>query len=269
MGLENQRVILTGAAGGIGSHVAKRLHERGAQLALIDANEEALSALAGALDGAHAIAADLSTREGCQKAASSALEALGGVDLLINLAGIMSFRAFEDESDSNIEKVVYVNLIAPMILTRCVLPSMLAQDKGRIVNVGSIFGSIGFAYFSAYSTSKFGLRGFSEALRRELYDTNVKVIYVAPRAVKTALNTDAIMRMGRETKMHMDEPALVADKIIKAIDADRKEAYIGWPESFFVRINALFPGLVDRALAAQNRIAKRFAKEAKEKGASS
>ena len=98
-------------------------------------------------------------------------------------------------------------------------------------------------------------------MRRELYDTNIKVMYVAPRAVKTPLNTGRIMRMGEATKMNMDSPELVAEKILKAVDNDRKEVYIGFPESLFVQINLRFPRLVDRALAAQNRIARAFAKE--------
>jgi len=86
-------------------------------------------------------------------------------------------------------------------------------------------------------------------------------MYIAPRAVKTPLNTGRIMRMGEATKMNMDAPELVVEKILQAIDHDRKEIYIGFPESLFVRINARVPRLVDRMLAAQNRIARKFAKE--------
>jgi len=153
-----------------------------------------------------------------------------------------------------------VNLLAPMWLSRALLPAMQAQNSGHIVNIGSIFGSIGFAYFTTYSASKFGLRGFSEALRRELADTGIKVSYIAPRAVRTPMNNDAVMRMGEATKMNMDEPDAVVAKIIAAIETDKKDAYFGFPESLFVRINALLPRLVDGSVAAQNRIARAFAK---------
>jgi len=153
-----------------------------------------------------------------------------------------------------------VNLLAPMWLTRAMLPVMQEQNSGHIVNVGSIFGSIGFAYFTTYSATKFGLRGFSEALRRELADTGIKVSYIAPRAVKTPMNSDVVMRMGEATKMNMDEPELVVAKIIEAIESDKKDAYFGFPESLFVRINALLPRIVDGSLAAQNRITRAFAK---------
>jgi len=259
--IRDKNILLTGAAGGMGRLLARRLHERGARLALVDANAEALHEVAREIDGVHTVAGDLSSRKGCAVAAGNAREALGQIDILINLAGLMSFRCFEDEDPDFIDLLIRVNLLGPMHLTRAVLPEMVARNTGRIINVGSVFGSIGFAWFTAYSTSKFGLRGFSEALRRELYDTGIKVMYVAPRAVKTPLNTGRIMRMGEATKMNMDAPEVVVEKILQAIDNDRKEVYIGFPESFFVQINVRFPRLVDKALAAQNRISRKFAKE--------
>jgi len=261
MEIRDKNIILTGAAGGMGRLLAASLHERGATLALVDANADALAEVAGNLERAHAIVGDLSTAKGCKSAIDRATEILGDVDILINLAGLMSFRCFEDEDIDFMELMIQVNLLGAMRLTRAVLPGMVTRNQGRIINVGSVFGSIAFAYFTVYSASKFGLRGFSEALRRELYDTDIKVMYIAPRAVKTPLNTGRIMRMGEATKMNMDAPELVVEKILQAIDNDRKEIYIGFPESLFVRINARVPRLVDRMLAAQNRIARKFAKE--------
>jgi len=252
---------LTGAAGGMGRLLAQALHDRGATLALVDANAEALKEVADGMEHAHAIAGDLSTAEGCVTVAKSVKEILGDIDILINLAGLMSFKCFEDESPAFMDLMIRVNLLGAMHLTRAILPDMVERDAGRIINVGSVFGSIGFAYFTAYSASKFGLRGFSEALRREVYDTNIKVMYVAPRAVKTPLNTGRIMRMGKATKMNMDTPERVVERTLNAIDNDRKEVYIGFPESLFVQINVRFPRLVDKVLAAQNRIARKFAKE--------
>ncbi len=260
MNLNGKRVALTGAAGGMGRILARRLHEKGARLALVDANADAVIELAGELEGAQAAPADLSGAAGCALAASECEKLLGGVDVLINLAGLNSFRAFEDEDPARLDALMHVNLLAPMHLTRALLPGMIARGEGRIVNIGSIFGSIGFAWFTAYSASKFGLRGFSEALRRELADTGVGVTYLAPRAVRTPMNTDAVMRMGEATGMNMDDPEHVVGRIVEAIEKERKEAYFGFPESLFVRINAILPRLVDKALASQNRIARRFAK---------
>ncbi|MDQ6970389.1 MAG: SDR family oxidoreductase [Mariprofundus sp.] len=260
MEIKNKRVVLTGAAGGMGRILAAELVKRGANLAMVDANADALATLATKLSGTHPVQGNLSTAKGCNAVADQCLEKLGGIDLLINLAGINSFAAYEDENPDKIELMLHVNLLAPMWLARAFLPLMQENNSGRIVNVGSVFGSIGFAYFSVYSASKFGLRGFSEALRREVADTNIKITYIAPRAVKTPMNSDALMRMGEATKMNMDAPEDVVQKIIAAIDNDRKDIYFGFPESLFVRINVLFPRLVDKALAAQNRIARAFAK---------
>ena len=260
MKLKKQRVVLTGAAGGIGSNLASLIADAGAEIALIDANAESLQQLASTIDGSHAVPGDLSNEEGCKDAIQSAMQALGGVDVLINLAGLMSFSTYEDEDTEWVQLLMQVNLIAPMILSRAVLPEMLAQGKGQIVNIGSMFGSIGFAYFTAYSASKFGLRGFSQALRRELVDLPITITYVSPRAVKTPINTGPIMRMGAATNMNMDEPDVVAGKIFKAIESGKKEAYFGYPEAFFARINGLLPGLVDNGTKAQNRIARSFAK---------
>ncbi|MDQ6960404.1 MAG: SDR family oxidoreductase [Mariprofundaceae bacterium] len=261
MEIRDKNILLTGAAGGMGCLLAQALHDRGAKLALVDANAGSLKEVANSMEHAHAIVGDLSTAKGCRSIADAAVEALAQVDILINLAGLMSFRCFEDEDEDVVERIIQVNLLGAMRLTRALLPDMLKRNHGRIINVGSVFGSIGFAYFTAYSASKFGLRGFSEALRREVHDTRIKVMYVAPRAVKTPLNTGRIMRMGKATKMNMDTPERVVKRTLRAIDNDRKEVYIGFPESLFVQINVRFPRLVDKALAAQNRIARKFAKE--------
>lgn len=261
MELRDKHILLTGAAGGIGRLLAARLVERGAHLALVDANEAALQEVAADIRNSKVISGDLSGSEGCLAIADSAKQSLGHVDILINLAGMMSFRCFEDEEIDTMERIIQVNLLGAMRLTRHLLPDMLKRNSGRIINVGSVFGSIGFAYFSAYSASKFGLRGFSEALRRELHDSNVRVMYLAPRAVKTTLNTGRIMRMNEATKTNMDTPERVVERILRAVDNDRKEVYIGFPESLFVQINQRFPRLVDKVLASQNRIARTFAKE--------
>ena len=260
MDIRGKRVVLTGVGGGMGSILASELAKRGAKLALVDANADALERVAAGIVDAHTVTGDLSSASGCQVVAGQCSELLGGIDLLINLAGLNSFAAFEDESAEKIELMMHVNLLAPMWLARAFLPTMLDQNSGRIVNVGSIFGSIGFAYFATYSATKFGLRGFSEALRRELVDSGVSVTYVAPRAVKTPMNTGPVVRMGEATGMNMDEPEAVVEKIIASIENDRKDVYLGFPESLFVRINGLLPRIVDGSLAAKDRIARKFAK---------
>jgi short-subunit dehydrogenase len=265
MKLDTARIILTGAGGGIGSAVAIRLAAQGARLALLGRSENALRQTReriGATEHEPLLyPVDLLDAQARKVVLSEAMRQLGGIDILINNAGQLSFRPFADEDPEVINRIVQLNTLVPMQLTRLVLQYMLDQGKGSIVNVGSTFGSIAFAWFAAYSTSKFGLRGFSEALRRELADTGVGVTYVAPRAVKTKLNSSAIYRMAEAVKMNMDEPAWVAGKIVDAIRKERKDLYLGFPESLFVRINALLPRLVDGALKKQSHKMMTFAKE--------
>ncbi|WP_374651020.1 SDR family NAD(P)-dependent oxidoreductase, partial [Rhizorhabdus sp.] len=124
---------------------------------------------------------------------------------------------------------------------------------GRIVNIGSVFGSIPFAHFVSYSSAKAGLKGFSQALRRELAGSGVEVTHVAPRAVRTPLNSERVMALAEITKMHLDAPEYVADRIALAIEKGERDVVIGFPESVFVRLNALMPTMIDKALAANDR----------------
>ena len=213
-------------------------------------------------DAVCTLAANITNADDRQKIVEETLREFGGVDMLINAAGINPFGVFAKQDPGLIQRTIEINTLAPMLLARAVLPSMLEQNSGQIVNIGSTFGSIGFAWFSAYSASKYALRGFSQALRRELADSGVSVTYIAPRAVKTAINSQEVYEMAEAVKMNMDEPDAVAKQIVKSIRKGEKERHLGFPESLFVRINAILPGLVDRAVRQQNRKAKKHAEKA-------
>ncbi len=261
--LKNKRVILTGATGGIGSEIAKSLLIHGCKIGLVDLSNEALEKLVKELnqpDQINLIQADITNFDDQQKIITEMGSKFGGIDILINSAGLMDFTSLLEQSNERINAMFQVNVIAPIQLAKAVIPFMLEQKSGHIVNIGSTFGSIGFAWFSTYSSSKFGLRGFSQALRRELAETPIKVSYIAPRAVKTTLNSDAVYEMAKEVKMNMDEPQKIAKNIIKAIIKQNPEKYFGFPESLFVRINAIFPSLVDKGTRQQNKIAQKYLK---------
>jgi short-subunit dehydrogenase len=263
MNLSDKRIILTGAAGGIGYRLALLLASRGAHLALVERNEQRLIEICDEINQgggkAVAIALDLTSEGAADQVIAATLQALGGLDIVINNAGIMDFTLYDRQSPERIDQVINVNVIAPMLLVRAALPHLLAQNSGRIVNIGSAFGSIGFAHFATYCTSKFAMRGFSEALRRELTDSKVSVCYVSPRAAKTPLNDDITTQMLIATKTNMDEPDYVAGQIVLAVEQDAKEYFIGQPESFFARLNGMFPRLVDSGLLKNTRIARKYA----------
>ncbi|MBI1276140.1 SDR family NAD(P)-dependent oxidoreductase [bacterium] len=248
MRLSGKKVAITGGRGGIGSHITQMAFKRGAMPIVIDR-----SAPPAGVPWPH-IQGDLSSVESVGRIAQQLAELKP--DILINLAGIQYFGLLEEQSPQQIATMYQVNLISPVLLTQALLPMMKARGSGHIVNVGSIFGSIPFAHFVAYSSTKAGIKGFSQALRRELAGSGIQVTHVAPRAVKTPLNNEKILALASRTRMNMDAPSHVATRMLDAIEQDRKDVYIGFPESFFVRVNALLPQMVDNALAKNDRIAR-------------
>ncbi len=252
MDIGNRHVVITGAAGGIGAATAAKLAEAGARLSLVGRDRPRLEALGRRLDrtgaGTATVVADLCEAEGPAAAIAQAIAANGPIDILVNNAGVNHFGRFAAMTAAEIDGLLATNVMAPMKLAHAALPAMIARGQGKIVNIGSVFGGIGFAGFAAYSAGKFALRGFSEALRRELHGSGVSVVYVAPRYTRTALNVGAVERMATALAMRMDDPTAVALRITKAIRDDAAECTIGLPERFFVRLNALFPRLVDSGL---------------------
>lgn len=255
MKLESQRILITGAGGGIGRELCAQLAARKARLCLIDRTLDIGESLERELKGFETevitLQADITRAEEREQAINRMTQAWGGIDILINLAGVLDFARFDEQDPGMIQRILQVNVEAPMQLARYVLPQMLEQGHGRIVNVGSMFGSIGFPCFAAYSASKFALRGFSQALRRELSGSGVGVTYISPRGVKTPFNPPVVHRMAELGMMHMDAPEWVVTKIVRAIEKEKEEAYIGFPESLFARINAILPGIVSRAINKQ------------------
>lgn len=262
MKLEGSRILLTGATGGIGHSLALELSRRGAHLALLARDERRVDSIAyeARTNGIQAVPIrfDLARCDSYADIARETTAALGGLDALVNNAGVSDFGAFANQRPEAIARLLAVNINAPLLLTRAVLPHFLQQHSGKIVNIGSILGSVAFPHFAAYSASKYALRGFSEALRRELHGSGVHVSYIAPRTTATALNGPAARALMMETGAAVDSPETVAELIADAMERDRREVFIGRPESVFVRLNALFPRLVDRALMRQKRIAERL-----------
>ena len=244
MRFDGQKIAITGGAGDLGGRIARRLMAAGAKVSVLDR-------VAPSAKGAESILCDLADPASLEAAAQT----LAGQDwdVLVNLAGVQYFGPVEGEKPDQLARTFAVNLVAPIRLTQAVLPRMRARRRGRIVNIGSIFGSINFAHFATYSSSKAGVHGFSQALRRELKGSGVDVVYVAPRAVKTTFNSAKVLEFAYLTKMTMDDPDAVAARIVEAIGGRRPEVYLGFPEALFVRLNAILPGLVDRALASADR----------------
>jgi short-subunit dehydrogenase len=255
MKVDGGTAILTGATGGIGRALAWELARRGAALIVVGRHPERTGRLAQQLTRfgtrADAFIGDIVDETTPGRLAAFAAQRADGIDFLINCAGVQNFGFFVEEPASSTAALFRVNTIAPIALINALLPGMIAAERGQIVNVGSIFGSIGFPCFASYSASKFALRGFSEALRREVAGSGVTVTYVAPRFTRTGFNRGAVSRMADALRMNQDEPEAVAKDVVDAIERDGRNRYLGWPEKLFVRINSLMPRLVDRPLMRQ------------------
>lgn len=241
MRFKGRDVLITGGSGALGRRIADQITREGGRVTVLARSAQ---------DGRDTLIGDLSTHDGIEAAAAAV--AGRNWDILINVAGIQHFGPLEHQAPEHLHATYLVNLVAPARLAQAVLPGMKARGGGQIANVGSIFGSINFAHFATYSSAKAGMRALSQALRRELTGTGVTVTYVAPRAVATAFNSDKVQAFARLTGMAVDNPDRIARRIVAAIRGDRRDVFLGFPESLFVRLNGLAPGLIDGALKAKD-----------------
>ncbi|KTT04361.1 short-chain dehydrogenase [Pseudomonas oryzihabitans] len=258
MQLPECRILLTGASGGIGLPLVEQLCAGGAQVLAVARDTRALQPLVERFGARlRLLDADLTQRADRQAVLAEASRGQG-VNVLLNAAGSNRFALLEALDEDAIDAMLAVNLGAAIQLTRLLLPLLRRQPRAVIAHIGSTLGSIGYPGYAPYCASKFALRGFTQALRRELADTRVRVLYVAPRATRTAMNSPAAMALNQALKSSVDEPAVVAGAVLRALVEERQELYLGWPEKLFVRLNGLLPGLVDRALRRQLPVIRRF-----------
>ena len=265
---QQQTCLLTGATGGIGQAIAKALANKGVSLILQGRSESRLQQLSDSLTGEHKIlVADITTIQGREKICRMA--ELNAISMLINNAGVGQFSLLEETEEAVIVDTLEINLLAPILLIQELLPLLQKADQQQpepsyVINVGSAFGSIGFAGQSIYCASKFGLRGFTEALYRELADTNVHVSYFAPRATATSINSDQAMAMNKALGNSVDSPESVANALIQQLEKGHARLFVGFPEKLFVKINGAFPHIVDKALFKKLPIIKRFLRREKD-----
>lgn len=262
-------VILTGATGGIGRAIAKELLSRGSSLVLTGRSEKKLEELVAELCAAslpdseatiHRITCDLSSEANRRELMDFVESRPENFNVLINNAGINEFGMFTQQSETAIAQQLQVNALYPLLLTRQVLGYFEKRSvPGQIINIGSTFGSIGYPGFTAYSASKFALRGASEALAREYADTDIRIRYFSPRATSTDLNSSNVVLMNQELNVAMDTPETVAKELADFINADKRTRFLGWPEKFFVSINQLLPEVVSNSLKKNLPVIRKYA----------
>jgi short-subunit dehydrogenase len=242
--LNESVALVTGASSGIGATTAAELAKRGARVILVARREDRLAqqvaAITGAGGQASAIAADVSDITGLAKLAGDAVAVYGRLDALINNAGIGTGTRYAEMDPAAIAQMVDVNLVAPLLLTRLLLPGMLERKRGAVVCVASVAGHI--ATETLYSATKFGLRGFALSLRRELLRTGVSVSVVSPGFIKTDLTA-------WRGSARMPGPEVVATAIAGLLTNPRREVVVPGIYQGAIAVEALAPWAVDRALA--------------------
>lgn len=245
------RVLLTGAGGGIGQAVAVALAQAGASLLLTGRSPARLSAQARALQQRMPTAqvdwheVDLQRMDSIASLAQQAAD--WRCNVLIHCAGVAEFGRFDAAAPDRMSRVLHTNLLAPMVLTQALLPHLHSLPSAQVICVGSVLGAMGLPGFSVYCASKFGLRGFAQALRRELANTSVRVQYLGPRSTRTAFNTAEVADYNRATGTAMDAPEVVARALLRMLEAGTAERFLGFPEKLGVRLNGLMPSLLDGA----------------------
>jgi len=250
--LQGKNVIVTGGSRGLGTYIARAFAAKGAHVAVVARNVAALQQVASELrtQGVRAvgIAADLGDVSGYPTLLDRVERELGPVDILVNNAALEANSAFADFAPERIEELLRVDLIAPMLLTRALLPRLLARGSGHIVNIASLAGKSATAYNVSYAAAKGGLVLFSQSLRAELHKTGVSAAVICPGVIsdggmyaeKRALTGKPTPKLAGESS-----PARVAASVIKAIVSDRAELIVSpGPIRSLLALNQFFPDLM-------------------------
>ncbi len=241
--LQNLVVIVTGASSGIGAATAREFSRHGAHVVLAARREEELAKQVQFITSrgykATAIPTDITNETQVIRLVQQTLDEFGRIDVLVNNAGIGRIRAFSKESVEYINKVIDVNLRGAMLMTHHVLPGMLERHHGSIISVASVAGYV--ALNPLYSGTKFGLRGFTLSLHRDLLKSDISVSLVSPGYIKTDMN--------KGSRLPMPEPELVARTIVNLLLNPRREVIVPGFYSPLVSIANTFPWLVDLVIS--------------------
>ena len=252
MNLSGKIIWITGASSGIGEALAYALAEKGAKLILSARSEDRLQAVRDACvnSGDHLIQRlDLGDADALDVVAKEVLERIGPIDILINNGGI-SQRALAMDTQLAVDRrIMEINYFGAVVLSKAVLPSMLARRSGQIVVISSLVGKFGTPKRTAYAASKHALHGFFDALRAEVFSQNVRVTIICPGFIRTNISFNALTGDGTPQDT-MDRAqadglpaAICARRMVRAIEREKTEVLIGGKERIMVYIKRFLPGL--------------------------
>ena len=259
--IKGKTIIVTGASTGVGEATAKLCVREGANVVLAARDRKALDALAAVLGPrSRAVVTDVSKHADCEALMNTALEAFGRIDGLVNNAGYNSRGTVESVALENIERIIEVNLKAPIRLSKLVLPHLRASGGGAIVNVASLAGRVPLDHEATYTASKFGLRGFSFAMAEELAGSGITVSVVSPGPIETGFILNEIEDV---PDMVFSQPMATADDVARAIVASledgRRERVMNFASGLLAHVAYLAPSIraaLKPSLEAKGRKAK-------------
>jgi short-subunit dehydrogenase len=248
--LKNKVVWVTGATSGIGEAIVYALAESGAKLVISARREDELQRVAQKCKGAEVlvIPLDLADSSNFEAKKNEVLKKYDRIDILINNGGISQRSLVKDTSVEVDRKIMEVNYIGTVALTKVVLPQLLKQGGGKIVVTTSTVGKIGTPYRSGYSASKHALHGFFDSLRAELHDDGISVLLVCPGFIQTNISVNALVGNGQKQGT-MDKataagltPKECARQILEGIKANKQEIVVGgMKEKFGILSKRFFP----------------------------
>lgn len=253
--VQQLRTILTGASSGIGRALALELAPAGGRLVLTARRADRLAEVqreVRQLGGQAVIVAGDITDGGLrQRALDAVQEHFGGLDCLINNAGVGALETVADTTSATLERIIEVNFLAVVEMTSLALPKLRQSPRAIVVNVGSILGHRSLPRYGAYCATKFALRGLSETLRAELAPVGVDVLLVSPGSTESEFLDNMLVRdASRAFRAPRVTPAAtVARQTVRAMAAGRREIIPSWSGRSLVWLNRFLPGTVDRLLS--------------------
>lgn len=250
---KNKVVAITGGSEGIGKALVDALIPMGAKIATCGRNQDKLYSLQVQYSNhmLHTIVADVSRYDDCKNFIDSTIKTYGGIDILINNAGISMRALLQDAEVDVIKKVMDINFFGTVYCTKHALNSII-ERKGTIVGVSSVAGYRGLPGRSGYSASKFAVNGWLEAVRTELLDTGVNVMWVCPGFTRSNIRNVALNSKGNaQGESPLNERDLMSSQdcaahIIKAIEKRKRTLILSFSGNMTVLLNKLFPSLTDK-----------------------
>lgn len=246
-------VVVTGGTEGIGKALVEKLLVAGAKVATCGRNQDKLYRLQSEFPSysLHAVIADVSLENDCRHFIESTKKVFGAIDILINNAGVSMRGLLKDTKVDVIERVMQINFFGTVYCTKYALDAII-ERKGTIVGVSSIAGYRGLPGRSGYSASKFALQGWLEAIRTELMDDGVNVMWVCPGFTASNIRNAALNEKGQaQGESPLDEGSLMtaekcADEILEAIRKHKRTLVLTFTGKRTVFMNKFFPSLADK-----------------------